>query len=298
MKKPTSNRLLWIISFFVITLFWLLLGSSIINIYSNVSFNLDKNNIFINSELYKYIGANLPFLSMWLGFYFAFKYINNIKFKSLINMDGIIDNTLFIKVFLFSFAFLVSAVLIGSFLNLYNLEFIKDKTVQRLLIIPFTLILTPLQVIGEEILFRAIIVKIFIGDYDTFKNRKNALFLSLLISILVGMVFVIPHLSNPEVNSYFIKAITYYFVFGSLATLSILFTSGLEIAIAIHLANNFVVTFFSTYENSALSSVPLFIKRNESPFATYFEIVCLIFLFIIIGYTQKSKIKEYLKVKG
>jgi hypothetical protein len=114
---------------------------------------------------------------------------------------------------------------------------------------------------------------------------------------LVGIIFIIPHLYNPEVDSNFISAISYYLLFGSLATFSILVTSGLEIAIAIHLANNFAITFFSTYENSALTSIPLFIERNEINGAKYFEVFCLLLLFVIIAIRERNKIKAYLSQK-
>jgi uncharacterized BrkB/YihY/UPF0761 family membrane protein len=121
MKENKNYRILWIISFFVIVSFWLLLGSTLINIYSNLSYYLDKNNIFFNSEIYNYIGANIPFLSMWLGFYFCFKYINNIKISKLINSKTSIDVKLFTRVFIFSITFFIVVILIGALLNLYDL---------------------------------------------------------------------------------------------------------------------------------------------------------------------------------
>ncbi len=297
MKENKNYRILWIISFFVIVSFWLLLGSTLISIYSTLSYALDKNNIFFNSEIYNYIGANIPFLSMWLGFYFCFKYINNIKISKLINSRETININLFTRVFVFSIIFFIAVILIGAVLNLYDLEFIENKWLERLILIPITLLLTPLQVIGEELLFRAIILKIIIKDYDALKNKNKTLLLSILISLIVGIIFIIPHLYNPEVDSNFLSAISYYLLFGSLATFSIIATSGLEVAIAIHLANNFAITFISTYENSALTSIPLFIERNEIIGAKYFEVFCLLLLFVIIGIRERNTIKAYLSQK-
>ena len=174
---------------------------------------------------------------------------------------------------------------------MYDFEYIRNKATERAVFIPFALVLTPFQVIAEEILFRAIILKIIIKEYDSLKNKKNSLFLSIFLSILIGLLFIVPHLFNPEINTYFLGAILYYFIFGSLATFSILITNGLEIAIAIHLANNFIITFFCTYDNPALTSVPLFIKINENPISSYYETFCLLLLFIIIALKTK-KIKK------
>jgi membrane protease YdiL (CAAX protease family) len=298
MKQIKNNRVLWTTSFILIILFWILLGSSLINIYAKLLYRINGNNAFMKGELYQYIGANIPFISIWLGFYFCFKYINNIKLSKLINNKGTFDFQLFKKIFIFSICFFTVVITMGYFLKFYDLEFIKNNNIQRLILIPFTLILTPLQVIAEEILFRAILLKIFIKDYERFKNQKNALLYSIGISVVIGIIFVLPHLFNPEVDAYFISAIAYYFIFGSLATFSILVTGGLEISIAIHLANNFIITFFSTYENSALASIPLFIQTNEIPFTKYFETIALIVLFLIIGYKLRDRISNYLYYKS
>lgn len=294
MELHENNRFRWILSFFIIILFWILLGSSFINIYSSISLLFDKNKNFINTELYNYIGANIPFLCMWLGFYFSFKYINNIKLSKLSNSSNNFKFNKFYKILIFSLFYFIIIIIIGKFINLYNFEYIKNKTIERAIFIPFALILTPLQVIAEEILFRAIILKIIIKDYSLLKYKKNTLFLSIILSIFLGLLFIIPHLFNPELNTYFLGAILYYFIFGSLATFSILITNGLEIAIAIHLANNFIITFFCTYENSALTSIPLFIKTNENSISPYYEVFCLLLLFIIIAIKNKKIIKEYL----
>ena len=294
MELHENNRFRWILSFFIIILFWILLGSSFINIYSSISFLFDKNKNFINTELYNYIGSNIPFLCMWLGFYFCFKYINNIKLSKLSNSSNNFKFKMFYKILLFSIFYFIIIIIIGKLINLYNFEYIKNKAIERAIFIPFALFLTPLQVIAEEILFRAIILKIIIKDYDFLRNKKNSLFLSTILSIFLGLLFIVPHLLNPELNTYFLGAILYYFIFGSLATFSILITNGLEIAIAIHLANNFIITFFCTYKDSALTSVPLFIKTNENSISPYYEAFSLLFLFMIIALKNKKIIKEYL----
>lgn len=294
MELHENNRFRWILSFFIIILFWILLGSSFINIYSSISFLFDKNKIFINTELYNYIGSNIPFLCMWLGFYFSFKYINNIKLSKLSNSSNNFKFNRFYKILLFSIFYFILIIVIGKLINLYNFEYIKNKAIERAIFIPFALILTPLQVIAEEILFRAIILKIIIKDYSLLRYKKNTLFLSIILSIFLGLLFIVPHLFNPELNTYFLGAILYYFIFGSLATFSILVTNGLEMAIAIHLANNFIITFFFTYENSALTSVPLFIKTNENTISSYYEAFCLFLLFILLAIKNKKIIKEYL----
>ncbi|MGD1821444.1 MAG: CPBP family intramembrane glutamic endopeptidase [Pleomorphochaeta sp.] len=291
MIENKNKRGLWITTFIIVIIFWLFLGSTIINLYANIIYSIDTNQIFFNSIIYNYIGVNLPFLCITLGFYFSFKYINKIHIVELINSSTKIDKPLFFKTLLVSLGYFILITIIGSLFNLYELKTIETTFTNRILFILLAIIFTPIQVLAEEVLFRSIIIKMIIKNYDALKNRK--LIYSVLFSFIVGFIFIIPHLSNPEISTNFISAILYYFIFGSFATFSILISNGLEIPIAIHLANNLLIALFCNYENSALPSFSLFLRINESSFSKYYEVITLILLFIIIGIHNKLKIVKY-----
>jgi hypothetical protein len=295
--KENNNRLLWLASFIIILLFWILLGSIFINAFAYFSYKLDSNNIFYNSKLYHYILSNLPFIAMWLGFYFCFKYINKISLKKILNSSEVINKKLFLKVFLVSIIFFSLITFIGYWLNFYDLEYMKNQALIRLIFIPIALIITPLQVMAEEILFRAIILKIAVKEYGRVKYSKKPLLSAILISFFIGILFIIPHLSNPELQDNFLSSILYYFVFGAFATFTIIISEGLETAIAIHLANNFMIIYLCNYKDSALSSIPLFVKSNESIASKYFELTTLIILLFMISFILKDKIKDLNKKK-
>ncbi|MGD1817616.1 MAG: type II CAAX prenyl endopeptidase Rce1 family protein [Pleomorphochaeta sp.] len=295
--KENNNRLLWLASFIIILLFWILLGSIFINAFAYFSYKVDSTNIFYNSKLYHYILSNLPFIAMWLGFYFCFKYINKISLKKVLNTSEIIDKRLFLKVFLVSIIFFSLMTFIGYWLNFYDLEYMRNQALIRLIFIPIALIITPLQVMAEEILFRAIILKIIVKDYGSVKYSKKPLLATILISVFIGILFILPHLSNPELQDNFLSSILYYLVFGAFATFTIIISEGLETAIAIHLANNFMIIYLCNYKDSALSSISLFVKSNESIASKYFELITLIILLFMISFILKDKIKDLIKKK-
>ena len=295
--KENNNRLLWLASFIIILLFWILLGSIFINAFAYFSYKVDSTNIFYNSKLYHYILSNLPFIAMWLGFYFCFKYINKISLKKVLNTSEIIDKRLFLKVFLVSIIFFSLMTFIGYWLNFYDLEYMRNQALIRLIFIPIALIITPLQVMAEEILFRAIILKIIVKDYGSVKYSKKPLLATILISVFIGILFILPHLSNPELQDNFLSSILYYLVFGAFATFTIIISDGLETAIAIHLANNFMIIYLCNYKDSALSSISLFVKSNESIASKYFELITLIILLFMISFILKDKIKDLIKKK-
>jgi len=212
-REEKYNKLLWFTSFIIITTFWLFLGSSLINIYANITYTLDKNAIFFNTPLYTYIGINLPFLCILLGAYFCFKYINKIKIKEVINNSLKINISLLIYTLIISLGYLLIITLLGRLFKLYDLTYVYYKFSNRLIFIILALIFTPLQVFAEEILYRSVLINTFIRKYDRLKNYK--LIYSILLSLGLGIIFILPHLFNPEVNSDFISAILYYFIFGS-----------------------------------------------------------------------------------
>lgn len=293
MREEKYNKLLWLASFIIITLFWLLLGSSLINIYANIVYSIDTNSSFFNTILYNYIGINLPFFCILLGAYFCFKYINRIKIKEIVNNSSKINIKLLIYTLIISIGYLLFITILGKVFKFYDLKYLDYNLSTRIIFLILAIIITPLQVFAEELLYRSILINTFIRKYNGLKNKK--LSYSILLSLSIGAIFIIPHLYNPEVDSNLISAILYYFIFGSFATFSILVTNGIEIALSTHLANNLLIAIFCNYEVSALTSLSLFIKINETTFSQYYDIITLIGLFIIIGIINKKRIQEYIK---
>lgn len=293
MNKNKNSKLLWATSFIIIFIFWILFGSTLINLFSQIVYYFDKDNTFFNTTLFKYIAINIPFLCIILATYYCLKYINKKNFKYLINNSLIIDYKLLINTLILSISYFIIVTILGRFLNLYSFSYNQMQLTSRILFILLALVITPIQVIAEEVLFRSFLILSIFNKYQELKDSNNKKLYTILFSVLLGLLFILPHLFNPEVNSSFLPSILYYFTFGTLASLSIFITNGLEISIAIHLANNLLIALFFNYKNSALPSLSLFIKENENIFSKYYDTISLVLLFIIIAIINKNKINDY-----
>jgi len=113
--------------------------------------------------------------------------------------------------------------------------------------LPFTVLLLPLQVLSEEIVFRGYLMQFF-GRLS--KNK-------IIILCLPAAVFALMHFDNPnpEFNDVWAKA--YYFVFGLYWGILSIKTNGIEHSVGIHLANNVIalVIFSSDFEQNITPTI-------------------------------------------
>lgn len=109
-------------------------------------------------------------------------------------------------------------------------------------------VLVPLQTSAEELLFRGYLLQM------AGLHWRHPLGLSLLS----GVVFMLPHLGNPEVAVNFGLLALYYFAFGTFAAWVTLHDGGLELALGLHAANNLFAALGASYPDSALRTPALF----------------------------------------
>ncbi len=122
-----------------------------------------------------------------------------------------------------------------------------------LIFIPFLLIFVPLQTTSEELFFRGYILQ------GTGLWTRNFI----ILAILNGILFMIPHLGNPEMATTPFAAVD-WLVFGFFMAYITLKSGSMELAIAGHAANNLFISLLANYENSALTTPSLFFTTTES----------------------------------
>ena len=145
-----------------------------------------------------------------------------------------------------------SLLLIGTLISFAEdsngLKFVFDA--QSFLIALLVLvILLPIQVASEELIFRGFIPQ----SLSFFKIPRN------LVVLLSALAFAAPHLLNPEAQSEPIWSILAYGSLGFAWLTAARWFGGLEITIGAHLINNFYGLAIVGYENSVLTSSPIFI---------------------------------------
>lgn len=116
----------------------------------------------------------------------------------------------------------------------------------------------PIQTGLEEVLFRGYMVQ---GLSQVFRNG----YLPILIT---SLLFGASHMSNPEVARHgWPIMLAYYTVFGLFMAVITLLDEGLELAIGIHFANNFISSLLVTSKSGVLQTHAIFETETENPYA-------------------------------
>ena len=170
----------------------------------------------------------------------------------------------------FVLTFVISFVGIVLSPSEYQLTF---KPSQFLVFLPIALVITPIQTSAEELFFRGYLMQ-GIG----LKTR------SLLIPILgSSLLFMLPHLLNPEVKLNLFLMASFYLLFGIFLAVITVKDDSLELAMGVHAANNLFVALIVNYSNSALPSPSIITASRFDPLSSSicFIVVAVIFCFVI-----------------
>lgn len=118
------------------------------------------------------------------------------------------------------------------------------------------LLLTPMQCLAEELMFRGYLVQ------GLARISRHPAFLAFVSSL----VFTLPHLLNPEVEAYgvWIMAANYFAMALFFATIA-LRDGRLELAIGAHIANNLLLALSVNYADSVFETPSLFTADTLDP---------------------------------
>ena len=186
---------------------------------------------------------------------------------------------LFLLFFFSSFIILSAVSLMGGATP--NNAPLLDK-ISSLLI---SLIFIPIQITMEEYIFRVIVIDAV--DKKEIEKRSTGI----VISLVSALLFTLPHLFNREV---WVEggtwALLHYFLWGFLAAFSSILTEGFEMAVAMHLSNNLVVSIVANYKGSSLSSVSFYLLENETSSPKAIMAFILLFAFeLFLFYILKKR---------
>lgn len=197
----------------------------------------------------------LPFSGVILAIWLALRFLHRRPFQSLIAPAGRFRWRLFFTSALF---WLVLSALMDGVLSLLqpgNYRWTFDPAA-FFSFLPFALVLTPIQIAAEELLFRGYLMQ-GIGA------RARSIWLPLLVP---AVFFTILHLSNPEVAEYGADwTVPMYLLMGLLLGWVTLRSGGLELALGWHLANNWYAGIFVTFPASAITTPALFTIQRYDP---------------------------------
>lgn len=271
------------ISIILILFFWQIIGIIPLGILASVlatdqnpatQFNLKTSQFEGVEPLLPYLVVNFLFTTLLAGLYIAVRFLHQRRFITLVTPN---DRVRWKRVFQgFGLYFLLISVISVMSWVLSPSEFqLTFKPVQFLVFLPIALVLTSIQTSAEELFIRGYLMQ-GIG----LKIRKS------LIPILgSSLLFMLPHLGNPEVKSNIFLAAAYYFSFGIFLAFITVRDNSLELAMGVHAANNLFVALILNSPNSALPSPSIFTFSRPASISLSnligIIIVAVIFCFVI-----------------
>ena len=148
--------------------------------------------------------------------------------------------------------------------------------------IPFALlaiIITPLQTTAEELFFRGYLVQA-----GSLISRKW-----IFLSIWSGVLFALPHFTNPEVAANTGVVLLTFFVLGAFLTWISLKDGTIELAIGIHAANNLMAGLLVTFPESVLPTPAILTTTHFDPVFSLIAEVLFCGLFYLLVFVRHSK---------
>ncbi len=241
-----------------------------------------KLSLSINGKLQRFILLFIPHVILFLSLFISVKVILKRPLLSLISEKKInIKEELLVAV--------ITLLVIGFF-SLFSYKTIirnsDTSSNEKLLFFLVSLPLLLVQTLSEELLFRVLPLKIYSPQKKTITKKEI-----ILLSIVEGVIFLLPHLSNKEVleSQNNIYAVMTYFLWGFGACFISLYYSSFASGWVMHFANNLFSSSIIGSVNSTLKASPLFVDTSTS--YSPLILVNTIVLFFVIFFFKKGKSK-------
>lgn len=234
----------------------------------------------------EYIAMHISFLMMFIALFLGSKYILKTKLSEMVSGYG--KPVRYKQALAFGGVYLIFLI-ISSLLDFRDIRIDPAPLSEKLKYIIPVLLFTPMQACSEELFSRALPARMI------FKNNfvDQRLMDKILLCIVSGVIFTLPHLANPEVtmNPEFVSAIVYYFIWGALAMALGLYLDGFEVPITIHIVNNIYTALIVNYEGGAMPTNAIFLNTSETPTNWFIIVQALLIYAILFGFAYYGKKK-------
>lgn len=272
------------LSIIVILGFWLFLGGLpiialvVIGLIRGTITPNDTNPIEKLGAFDLYAAILLGFIPLFIGLFLSVRFIHGRRVMTLITP---LKRPIWKRFWL---GFGVWTLLVGLaslveawlYPGRYQFTFMPAEFLAFLVV---GLALIPIQSGTEELLFRGYILQ-SLG----LKVRNPV-----ILSIMNGLFFWLPHLGNPEVEVDFWLVSSMYVTLGIFFTAITLRSQGLELALGAHIANNLFMTVVASYPAGALPASAFFTVTTLDPvygLASLLVSALLFYGIIFIGFRR------------
>ena len=239
-------------------------------------FQCDGTQITGDSVLLDYLLSNYMFIIGIIGVWIAVRVLHKKTLTQVVTGRKTFDYNRVVYAIWVGFL-LHSALLILDVLFIHTeITFRSPSFSEYITFFLFAVILTTYQAGFEEIFFRGYLLQ---GLSLIARNR-------VVITIVSSVLFVLPHLANPEPFEYgFAPYATSLFMFALFMTVIVLVDGGIELAIGYHALNNLWIGLIANTEVTALQTPSLLIVPIERyamfPDVPVHLIVYIVFLVIL-----------------
>ncbi|WP_160724936.1 CPBP family intramembrane glutamic endopeptidase [Bacillus sp. USDA818B3_A] len=264
-NKGKNSWKRYLSSFIVIMLFitvgalpYVIISDWIVNSDGNphTYLDLDKGEYVGINPLLNFTLMNSQFLFWLLGLFVAIRFIHKRRFISLITPNRKINWKRIGFGFMTYFVILGLTTIIDYLLNPGDYSFNHIKVSDFLILFVLVLVLTPIQTTCEELFFRGYLMQFF-GKWIR---------LPFLLALITGSIFGALHFTNPEMGYSPLLVGMDYLLTGFIWCYITAKTNSTELSIGAHAANNMLLGWFITMDDSAFGDLPsLFIVTNIDP---------------------------------
>jgi uncharacterized protein len=233
----------------------------------------DLENLKKASEaktLGNFIASNVPFIFWFLGTILVVRGIHGRSAWGLLGTNGKINWRRLSYAFVVWFILTITPSVCALWFQPGEYQFYFDINEWPFLLIS-ALFFTSIQTSTEEIFFRG-----YVMQGMGLLTRQP-----LVLIISNGLLFLLPHLANPEIANGLLWVSLQYFSMGVFLAFITLQDNRLELALGVHAANNISNIFFTTTD-SALGAKALWMSK-PSP-ASIIDVVFLLILCSIAYY--------------
>lgn len=113
---------------------------------------------------------------------------------------------------------------------------------------------------------------------------------SIIPIIGTAILFMLPHLLNPEVKSGFVLAAVYYLALGLFLAVVAVKDNRLELALGVHIGNNMFVVLLANYAVSAVPAPSVFIIQQLDPIYNLVSSLAIFALFYLFFFRDRKRV--------
>lgn len=224
-----------------------------------------------------YLVLNLGHIAMLIGLLLTVRFLHKRPLLTLITGAGRIDWRRIGRGFGIYFSLIALLTLADYVLHPSNYR-VTSHPMRMLTLAPIVLVLTPIQTTTEELVFRG-----YLLQAAGLITRRFW-----VPTVISSMLFMVPHLANPEVAHGFWIIASYYLGIGVLFALVTLRSNSSEFAIGAHASVNLFSALIVNYTDSALKTDSVFycIEIDAAENLIAFIVVAVIFYVLLFGFRK------------